>query len=403
MRPAHAPEGERAVTPEASRTGGITRGIGLFALAGWAGLVLGAFLEPERTAFAYLAAWAFCLSLALGSLAFVMIHHLTGSTWFIALRRTAENAAATLPLLALLFLPILAALEVLYPWSEPASIASHHVRTAVAKIDGYLNVPFFLVRGGLYFAVFLSAAVLLRRWSLQQEGGEGARLAARQKRLSAIVVPVFGIAVHFAAVDWLMSLDPAWESTVFGIYFFAGGAVGALALLGVAAFALQRAGRLQDVSVSHRHALGKLLFTLLVFWGYIAFFQFFLIWIADEPAEAVWYVHRTEGAWLPVALLLPAGHFALPFFALLSRELKRRAGGLAAVSGWLLLMHYVDIYWIVLPSHVETGWRPHWADLAALAGVAGVVLAYAIVRARGVPEAARGDPRFEASLRFKTG
>src|SRR5690606_3606386 len=219
----------------------------------------------------------------------------------------------------------------LFPWSGdaagPAAPLSAELR------PGYLARPFAALRAAACFAVWNVAAALLHRWSLrQQAGGDPAALAHRQRVLSAVGLPLVAFTLTLAAFDWLMSLTPGWTSTIFGVYYFAGAMVGILALLAVAAFLLEREGDLAGIiTVSHDHALGKLLFTFLVFWAYIAFVQLLLIWIADLPREAAWFVARTAGSWAVVSGLLVAGHFLLPFFALLSRELKRRPAALATV------------------------------------------------------------------------
>lgn len=381
-----------------------TAGVGVAAAAVGAALVVaGAFLAPERTAFAWHAAFLYAWTLAIGLLGWILVHHLTNSSWFIVLRRVAELGLAPLLLLALLFLPVVGALDLLFPWVEPEAIASHHVREAVQKVRAYLNVPFFLVRAGLFFAVWLGVAGLLVRGSRGQDRGDGAALAGRQRIVAAVAVIPFGLAVHFAAIDWIVSLEPAWTSSVFPVYVFAGSLVGGLSVLILAAAGLARAGALEGVvGVSHFHGLGKLLFTLVCFWAYIGYFQFFIVWIGDEPSEVAWFLPRTHGAWRPLAVALAIGHFAMPFFALLSRPLKRSPAALSAVAGWMLLWHAADVVWMVMPAHAPEDATPHWVDLGAFLAVGGATLAFALWRARGVPVTARGDPRFEDSVGFET-
>ncbi|HEX7051827.1 MAG TPA: hypothetical protein VF188_16595 [Longimicrobiales bacterium] len=373
------------------------------ALLGLALVALGFFIDRRQAAFSYLAAFAYWLSLALGTLIFLMIHHAINSSWFVVLRRPAEAAAAMIPLLALLSLPLLFGVDALYPWAAPAASLPAELREAIATKRPYLNVPFFLVRAAAYFATWTVVAVLLRRWSLRQAAGNGVALARRQRTLAAGALPPVAFALTFAAFDWLMSLQPTWFSTVFGVYYFAGGAVGGLALLAVIAFLLHRAGPAADIlTTSHYHALGKLLFTMLVFWGYIGFVQLLLIWIANVPTETTWFAARIGGGWTAVGALLVVGHFFIPFFALLSRPLKRRPAALAAISAWLLAMHYVDAYWLVLPALHPSALRPHWIDAAAFIGIGGAVVAYGTRLLAAAPLLPRGDPRLERSLRFTT-
>jgi len=369
---------------------------------GLALLLLGALADPRQAAFSYLMAYAYVLSFALGALLFLMIQRTIAATWSIVLHRVAEAVAATLPLLTLLFVPVLLTWPWLFPWSGdaagPAAPLSAELR------PGYLARPFAALRAAACFAVWNVAAALLHRWSLrQQAGGDPAALAHRQRVLSAVGLPLVAFTLTLAAFDWLMSLTPGWTSTIFGVYYFAGAMVGILALLAVAAFLLEREGDLAGIiTVSHDHALGKLLFTFLVFWAYIAFVQLLLIWIADLPREAAWFVARTAGSWAVVSGLLVAGHFLLPFFALLSRELKRRPAALATVGAWLLAMHFVDVYWVVLPALHPAGARPHWLDAAAVVGVGGAAAAFGLWRARGASIVASGDPAYRRSLEFFT-
>ncbi len=380
--------------------------IGAAAALAFGSMVPAALADPGRAAASYLVAYAYATSILLGSLFWVMIQHLAGAYGFVALRRMAEWIFAPLPLLALLFVPILWGLALLYPWAEPAGIAEAHVRELVAAKSAYLNRGFFTLRARLDFARWLAWGVLLGMLSSRQREGLDAdaahALVRRQRLVSAIGLPASAFALNFAAVDWLMSLDPAWSSSMFGVYVFAGSALSALAMLIVLTFFAERSGLLRGVvHVSHYHALGKLLLTLLVFWAYVGFFQYFILWIANLPEEVAWYVPRTLGPWWPLAAVLVVGHFALPFLALLSRDLKRRPAALAGVAGWLLAMHYLDVYWIVLPSMPQRP-GPHWMDLNALVGMTALVLLGALARTVGQSAVARGDPRFARALRFET-
>lgn len=366
-------------------------------------VALGFLLDPRQAAFSTLAAWSYWHGIALGALLLVMIHHAMNSSWFVVLRRPAEAAAAAMPVLALLFIPVLLAVGELYPWTAPAAMLAPELAEAIERKRAYLNQPFFVVRAVLYFAIWTLAALLLRRWSLRQETGDGVAIARHQRALAAVMLPPVGFALTFAAFDWLMSLSPGWYSTVFGVYVFAGDILAALSLLAVIAWLLQRAGALEgEVTVSHVHALGKLILTFLIFWAYIAFCQLLLIWIADLPEEIGWYATRTRGGWGAIGAVLALGHFLLPLFALLSRELKRRAPALAAVAGWLLVMHLVDVYWLVMPALDPDGVRPHWLDLAAFLGVGGIVVACGVRLLAAAPLVPRGDPRLQRSRHFTT-
>jgi hypothetical protein len=372
---------------------------------GGAGLLLcllGAWLDPRQAAFSYLAAFACWLAVALGALLMVMIAHSTGANWFLPMRRLAECAAATLPLFALLFVPLLLAAGELYPWARPVRTLSGPVREAVLAKRGYFALPFFAGRAAAYFAVWIAVALLLLAWSVRSDARPGPGLVRRQRVLAAVGLPPVGFAMTFAAFDWLMSLAPEWTSTLFGIYYFAGGMTAALGLLAVLAYALGRGELAGELAPAHFHALGKLLLTFVIFWGYIAYAQFFIIWIADIPGEAGWYLPRVSGGWRWVAAAVALAQFAIPFFALLSWRLKRVPAALAAVGAWLVVAHCLDVGWLVLPALHPEGPSLHWLDLAAFLGVGGAALAFGSRRFGAHAPAPVGDPSWPAALEFTT-
>ena len=395
-------------------------------VVGLGAVVVGAIGNGRQAAFSYLMALIFWHSLAFGGLIHLMIQQAINASWGVVVRRLAEGIAGTFPVLALLFLPLLLGLEVLYPWVGGEGVAGRRA---------YLNVPFFCLRAVVYFAVWIVVGWLLQRWTLRQvemvgadegtngtgdgwDGGSGGarasdhqdgdrrrtlELARRQRALSAGGLPIVAFTVTFAMIDWVLSLEPDWYSTVIGVYYFAGAATAIVALLILLSLALQRRGYLRGVvTISHYHGLGKLLFVFVVFWAYIAFMQFLVIWSADIPREVEWYLVRSSGSWAAVAALLVMGHFVIPFLVLLPWRTKRMPAVLAAVSGWLLFMHLVDIYWLILPALHRHGFQPIWLDLAALAGVGGTTVAYGIWRFRGRVVAPIGDPRYDESLEFYT-
>jgi hypothetical protein len=342
---------------------------------------LGLLLDARQALLSYLAAYATGLSIVLGALILVMTCNITGARWFDAFRRPAEAIAASSPLFAVLFLPLAFGLSRVYPWA-PAAAGDRRV---------WLNEPSFLIRAAIYFAVWIAAGLLLRRWSLRPGAGARGRVDSRSRALSAGGLPAVAFTFSFAAFDWLMSLSPAWFSTIYGVYVFAGGFLAALAVL-----ALLEPGRAPRAD--NYQKLGNLLLTFTVFWAYIAFSQFLIIWIADVPQEVAWYAPRVRGSWGALALVVLAGQFALPFLVLLLRRVKRSPGTLAKVGAWLLVMHYLDVYWLVLPQLDPGGVRPHWLDLAALCAIGGCTMAYAawllgraaLVPAGGSPGAPRG-------------
>jgi hypothetical protein len=365
-------------------------------------LLVGMFVDRAQVFFSYLAAYAFYVSVALGTLIFLMIGHAMHAKWPIVLQRITESLAWTLLLWSVLFVPIAAGLGDVYIWSLETT-GNAHLDELIHHKRPYLNAPFFILRAVIYFGIWIFSVALLRRWSFRQDQSAEPMLKHRQHVLSAAALPAVALTLTFAAFDWLMSLTPQWYSTMFGPYYFSGGFLGAIALLIVVArWAAERDDVLKGlVSDSHFYALGRLLLAFTIFWGYIAFFQAFIIYTANKPEEVAWYVARLFGSWSAIGVLLVIGHFALPFLVLLSYRLKRRPRLLAAVALWILAMHYVDVYWLVLPVlHDEL--TPHWLDLAALLALGGAAWAFALLSLRGKPVAPRRDPDLAASAAYES-
>lgn len=382
---------------------------GLVAVAAIGALlvVLGFLVDPGRAAFSYLAAVVFVVSVALGLLALVMIQNVIGSVWFVPLRRIAEAGAMTLPLLGVLFVPVLASLGLLFPWVDP-SLLGPAVAERLARKKAWLDPAFFAVRAAAFFVAWSASAWLLWRSSLAQDGARehaaGAHVA-RQRILSLLLLPVFAITMALAAVDWMVSLDVEWSSSMFGVYWFAIAMVAgcsALVLLSWATLPETGEGAPEAPGDSHYHALGKLLLTFVCFEAYVAFAQYLLVWIADLPAEAGWFAVRSRGGWGVLGAIVAAGGMAAPLLALLSWRLKRSRAALAAVAAWTLLFRYLEIYWIVVPACRGGACGPSWMDVAAICGVGAVwVLAFAGALA-GHASMPLGDPRSARALRYTT-
>ena len=353
--------------------------------------------EPRLLLPSWLLAFLFVLSIALGSLFFVLVAFATKAGWSVVVRRIAENAMATLPLLALLFVPIALGLEHLYPWAGP-----HEGDHLLEWKRPYLNVPFFVGRAVLYFAVWSGLALwYLRRSRAQDATGEHA-ITRRLQRAAGPGLLAFALTVTFAAVDWIMSLTPHWYSTIFGVYWFSGCLVAAFAFLAILSVALRRAGLMGGLLTGeHFHDLGKLLFAFTVFWAYIAFSQYFLIWYGNLPEETFWYARRMAGSWQTASVALAVGHFAIPFFFLLPRTTKRRTVPLVAGAVWMLAMHWLDLYWLVMPTFRPAGFSPSLADAAALVGLCGFFLAALGFMMRRHALLPIGDPRLPESLTFE--
>ena len=370
-------------------------GVGIVGLALSA---IGYFTDSKHFFFSYLTGYFFWLSLALGGLFFTLLHHIVGAKWSVVLRRLAENIMSVLPLTAILAVPLLFGLGELYHWSHGETVAHDELLQGKAP---YLNVTFFVIRQVIYFAVWIIFTLLLNRLSNRQDGGHTEGLTQTFRRTSAPGVILFAITLTFASFDWLMSLDAHWYSTIFGVYVFSGSFLSLLALLTIIVIYFKNKNILvNDITEEHYHDLGKLMFAFTIFWGYMAFSQYFLIWYGNIPEETVWFLHRWEGSWKTVSLLLVFGHFVLPFFFLFPQGTKRNPKALITVSAWILLMHAVDLYWLVLPSLHHHGVHFSWMDLTTIIGVGGLFLWCFWRRTAARPLLPVGDPNLEASRQF---
>lgn len=373
------------------------------AVIGTAALILGVFLEPRRFFFSYLTAWVFFLTIAVGALLLVMVGHASKARWFGALRRISEVPAATLPLFLLLVVPLFFGLPELYAWADPSRIADEEARKLVEHKASWMNPPFFIVRSLVWLAVFSGFSVPLVLGSLAQDEGYEEKRKTRLRRLSSAGLVVIGFVLTWASFDWLMSLDPTWYSTIFGVYVFAGGFAAALAVLGILSSLFLSREILPSQSATERQsAVGRLLLTFVIFWAYQGFSQLLVIWIGNLPHEIGFYQRRSGTGWGWVSFALVISHFLVPFLFLLSRDLKRRPAAMAAISIWILAAHYVDMYWLVMPNLTPGGVIVHWLDLAALIALFGVLGIYCLLRFAGRSMIARTDPYFEQSLRYES-
>jgi hypothetical protein len=355
---------------------------------------------PHETMISYLWAFAFWVGLSLGGLFLVMIFNAAGARWTIVLRRAMETMASPLPLFALLFIPILVNAKQLYSWMTPSSLSPELIKMMPAK-QFWLNSNGFTIRAVIYFVMFIAVQQLLYSWSLRQDGEGSAALTRKQRSFSAGILPFMAIAFSVAAVDWLMTLEPGFSSTIFGVYYFAGSFLGAVSFLALAsAIARGTSGTHATLmKKDHWHNLGKLMLAFTAFWAYIAFSQFLLIWIANLPDEIPWFISRTMGAWKPIFWMLVVGHFFIPFFTLLSRDLKMVPGKLALVALWILASGMLDTYWLIVPAFHDAP-SFHWTMITAFLGIGGLAISLALFRASGRYGVPVGDPYLDDSLRY---
>ncbi|HVF49184.1 MAG TPA: hypothetical protein VNA19_03815 [Pyrinomonadaceae bacterium] len=374
-----------AVPPEFERyrTRALLVGVVVLVAASALAFLVGGAVEFFR---AYLVAYVFWVGIAVGSMAIMMLHHLSGGAWGLVIRRIFEAATRTLPLLAVAFLPIAVSLFVhphghsLYEWSNPEAVSHDKV---LQEKQLYLNAPFFLGRFVFYFVVWGGLAYLLNKWSLQQDHTGDPRVRRKLQNVSGPGILLFGLTVTFASVDWLMSLEPHWFSTIYGLLLMASWGLSALAFVIVVAGILAQREPMSRVFASrHFHDYGKLMLAFVMLYAYFAFSQFLITWSGNLPEETPWYLRRLRGGWQYVGLALVLLNFALPFVLLLSRNLKRDARKLVWVALLVLVMRVVDMIYLVAPAEHQGEGAPHFSALdfltmfGATVGLGGIWLAY---------------------------
>jgi hypothetical protein len=367
--------------------------VGLVGLALCAG---GAWRGPGQFFQSYLPAYLFWIGISLGCLAIVMLHHLVGGGWGLPVRRLLEAGSGTLLLMAALFLPLLFGLRDLYIWARPQEVAADPL---LQHKSLYLNVPAFVVRAVVYFVVWIGMAYLLNKWSGEQDRTAEASLTRRLQYLSGPGLVLYGLTVTFSSIDWVMSLEPHWHSTIYGLLFMAGYALEGVAFAIIVAHLLARRGPLAAVALPARfHDLGNLTLTFVLLWTYMAFAQFLIVWAENLTDEIPWYLHRTMGGWQGIALVLILLQFALPFALLLSRATKRSSYALSLVAVLILAMRMVDLFWLVVPAFHPMRLSVHWMDGVAPIGIGGIWLAVFAWHLKGKPLVPLHDPRLQTAL-----
>src|SRR5882724_6311741 len=341
----------------------------------------------------YLFGYLFWLGLALGCLGAAMIHYLTGGRWGDVTRRLLEAGFMTLPLMALLFAPILFGLNHLYPWARAADVAADKILQNKAA---YMNIPAFYGRTVFYFAVWIILAGTLRTWSLQQDQTADVTPTRWMRTLSGPGIVIYPLTVTFAYIDWVMSIEPDWYSTIFPVIICIGQILAAFAFVTcLLAWFKNHQPLCEVVTATQFQHLGNLLLAFVMFWAYASFSQFLIIWSGNLPNEIVWYRHRMAGNWKWIVWFLVLFHFLLPFFLLLFRASKQRAGPLAMLAGMILAARMVDVFWLVNPSFYHSGIQFHWLDFAALFGMGGLWIAMFIAMLKRGALLPHNDPRIQ--------
>ncbi len=421
--------------------------------------VIGMFLDRDQFFQSWLTSFTYWVSIGFGALLFVMLHHMVGAVWSIVIRRLMEAVMMALPYMIIFAIPVLIGIPSLYEWAnldshgdEHTQVVAHteehgetepHAETVLHEEDhhgeavteehhsemehdesgihgenhhahqahvdlirskqGYLNTPFFIIRTIVYFAVWTLLALLLWRTSIGQDfNGYDPAQQTSFRKISAPGIIVYALTVTFAGFDWLMSLMPAWYSTIYGLYYFAGGLMSIMAFTAVVTVTLNRNKVLDTViSKEHYHDIGKLLFAFMIVWAYFAFSQYLLIWYANIPEETIYYRDRWVGSWKIVSVLIPIAHFVIPFILVMSRHIKRNPKLLRFWAIWLLVMHWVDLYWNVMPVFHATSAMPSWMDLATMMGIGGFFLFFFWKNFTQHPAVPVHDPRLQESITFR--
>ena len=361
-------------------------------------------MSPTQFYFSYLVGWTFCLSLSLGALFFVLIQHLTKARWSVAVRRIAETLLWGFPLIALLSVPIVIGMHDLYHWAhhdliEPGNPAFDPI---IAGKSAYLNIPFFVARLVFYFTMWTVISYRLYKLSILQDVHPDPAIPARQRKVSGWGLPVVGITTAFASYDLLLSLDPHWFSTIFGIYFFSGAFLTVHALIALLGMFLQKKNvSFQGVlTTEHYHDLGKMLFGFTVFWAYIAYSQYMLYWYGNIPEETIWYRHRLSHGWEIHSAILLITHFIIPFVVLLPRFTKRLLPLLAFMCGWFFVVHWFDLHWLSMPAlHTEHA-GVHWLDISCWLGLFALFVGTILFRVQRHAMVPQHDPYLKDSFSF---
>ncbi|NND99857.1 MAG: hypothetical protein HKN47_21255 [Pirellulaceae bacterium] len=389
---------------------------GAIALA--AGLILGWVAVGSKFGLsAYLTAFMYCLTIAMGSLFFVLIQHLCRAGWSVVVRRVAELMMVMVVPLGLLFLPIVVTLAfgegMLYRWDSETYATETHLDAVVwANKTGYLTTWFFSLRAVIYFGIWCALALYFFRNSVRQDETGEKVVTDKMQYWSGPAVMLFSLSLSFAAFDWVMSLAPMWFSTMFGVYVFAGSILSAHCAIAAGTYLLQKKGALTDeVTPEHYHDLGKLIFGFIFFWTYISFSQYMLIWYGNIPEETEWFYIRQKGVWGGVAILLIFLHWMLPFLGTMSRHVRRRPNLVFFWSVYILVMHYFDLYWMIMPEaysgvpgddYATAGGVPGvLSSLLCVVGMAALMVGIILRVASQNKLVPVRDPRFRESLAFE--
>jgi len=383
---------KKALPGKLNRTGGLCLGLGVL-------ILIGTFLiDPARAFFDYLWIYMFLVSISVGSLGLVALEYLVGATWSTPFRRIIEFFAGLIPFLIILVIPLFFGMHDLFHWTNTEAVNNDAI---LKSKSGYLNVQFFMIRTfGILIIWFLFYFFLTRNSEKQDATGDPG-LTKKNIKLSVIFAPIFVLTLTIFAIDWMMSLEPHWFSTMFGVYYFAGTLVAAFSVATFGSLLLKTNGYLdQRIGKDSFYSLGTLIFGFNIFWAYIGFSQFLLIWYADLPEETFWMLHRWDGSWKYVSLALLFFHFVIPFLILASRRAKTNLKLLKVMSVWMLCAHALDLFWLIMPVYFKGNASIGWCELSFPLVVAGITILVFKMKADKKNLIPVRDPKLQAGLHF---
>jgi hypothetical protein len=367
--------------------------VGIIALAV---SLIGLFTDPAHFWQSYLFAYLFWSGLALGCMGVFFLHNVVGGNWGVSIRRFVESGTRTLPLVAVFVIPLFFAMHTLYTWTHP-DVRAHDF--AVGHKAMYMNIPLFIVRTVIYFAVWFFFGFRILRMTNEHDRTGDPALFGRIKRFSAPALLVFIVSTTYAYVDWIMSAEPDWYSTIYPWMFTIGQVVLTFAfVIALLVLLSKREPFASFLTRQHYHDLGNMLLAFTMVWAYFSISQFLIIWAENLPDEIPWYVRRFSGGWGYIAFVIAIFHFCVPFFILLLRFVKKNAGRLRMLAIWMIIMRILDVFWIVEPAYRQRGFEIYWTDVVAPIGLGGIWLAFFIWHLKSRPLLANHDPRDTYSL-----
>lgn len=368
-------------------------------LIGLVVVVISYLTDPLRSAFNNIVLLMLLTSVGVGSLFIIGIEYLAGAVWSTPFRRIFEFLASVVLILPIIAIPVYLNVHSVYHWSHEDVVVADKV---LSGKEPYLNETFFVIRLLAYFVVWILFYFLFTSNSKKQDSTKDQKLTKRNIRLSAVFMPIFALTLTFSAIDFLMSLEPHWFSTIFGVYYFSGTV---LATLAVGAFIaivfVQKGYFIKGIIKDHYYSFGALLFAFINFWAYIAFSQYMLIWYANLPEETFWFLSKWEGSWIYFSIFLIITHFLVPYFGLLSQPSKMDVKRLKFMSVWILLAHVIDLYWIVLPTYSPDGLIFGWNEIGFILFGIGIIFTMFNWKAKKENIIPIGDPKLKRGLDFR--